>query len=54
MRFVPVKTRDNQAVLMLLGMRERLLRGPARGMHLYVKFQADVITEFVVMSFKEK
>ncbi|MBK5571025.1 IS110 family transposase [Ensifer sp. SSB1] len=26
MRFVPVKTRDNQAVLMLLGMRERLLR----------------------------
>lgn len=27
---------------------------PARGMHLYVKFQADVITEFVVMSFKEK
>ncbi|MDW9545205.1 type II toxin-antitoxin system MqsR family toxin [Sinorhizobium meliloti] len=27
---------------------------PARGMVLYVKFQADVITEFVVMSFKEK
>lgn len=27
---------------------------PARGMLLYVKFQADVITEFVVMSFKEK
>ncbi|MGH0346547.1 type II toxin-antitoxin system MqsR family toxin [Sinorhizobium meliloti] len=26
----------------------------ARGMVLYVKFQADVITEFVVMSFKEK
>jgi len=26
MRFVPVKTRDNQAVLMLLGVRERLLR----------------------------
>lgn len=26
MRFVPVKTRDNQAVLILLGMRERLLR----------------------------
>ncbi|BDA87226.1 mRNA interferase MqsR (plasmid) [Aureimonas sp. SA4125] len=27
---------------------------PARGMVLYVKFQADVITEFTVMSFKEK
>lgn len=27
---------------------------PARGLGLYVKFQADVITEFVVMSFKEK
>ena len=27
---------------------------PARGMLLYVKFQADVVTEFVVMSFKEK
>jgi motility quorum-sensing regulator/GCU-specific mRNA interferase toxin len=27
---------------------------PARGLVLYVKFQADVITEFVVMSFKEK
>lgn len=27
---------------------------PARGMVLYVKFQADVITEFMVMSFKEK
>lgn len=27
---------------------------PARGMTLYVKFQADVITEFTVMSFKEK
>ncbi|MGY5795035.1 IS110 family RNA-guided transposase len=26
MRFVPVKTKDNQAVLMLLGVRERLLR----------------------------
>ncbi|SCB38932.1 type II toxin-antitoxin system MqsR family toxin [Rhizobium hainanense] len=27
---------------------------PARDMTLYVKFQADVITEFTVMSFKEK
>ena len=27
---------------------------PARGMTLYVKFQADVITEFTVMAFKEK
>ena len=27
---------------------------PARGMKLYVKFQADVVTEFTVMSFKEK
>jgi motility quorum-sensing regulator / GCU-specific mRNA interferase toxin len=27
---------------------------PARGMTLYVKFQADVITEFTIMSFKEK
>ena len=27
---------------------------PARGMLLYVKFQADVVTDFVVMSFKEK
>jgi motility quorum-sensing regulator/GCU-specific mRNA interferase toxin len=27
---------------------------PARGMTLYVKFQADVITEFMLMSFKEK
>ena len=27
---------------------------PARGIVLYVKFQADVITEFQVMSFKEK
>jgi motility quorum-sensing regulator/GCU-specific mRNA interferase toxin len=27
---------------------------PTRGMMLYVKFQADVITEFTVMSFKEK
>tara|TARA_R110002020_G_scaffold25485_17_gene82892 strand:- start:152 stop:385 length:234 start_codon:yes stop_codon:yes gene_type:complete len=27
---------------------------PARSMVLYVKFQADVITEFTVMSFKEK
>ena len=26
----------------------------ARGLTLYVKFQADVITEFTVMSFKEK
>lgn len=27
---------------------------PARGLVLYVKFQADTITEFTVMSFKEK
>lgn len=27
---------------------------PARGLMLYVKFQADVIAEFRVMSFKEK
>ena len=27
---------------------------PARGLMLYVKFQADVVTEFTVMSFKEK
>lgn len=27
---------------------------PARGLVLYVKFQADVITEFQVMAFKEK
>ncbi|MBV8474852.1 MAG: type II toxin-antitoxin system MqsR family toxin [Hyphomicrobiales bacterium] len=27
---------------------------PARGLTLYVKFQADVVTEFTVMSFKEK
>lgn len=27
---------------------------PARGMMLYVKFQADVVTEFTIMSFKEK
>lgn len=27
---------------------------PARGMILYVKFQADVVTQFAVMSFKEK
>ncbi len=27
---------------------------PARGLTLYVKFQADVITEFTVMAFKEK
>jgi motility quorum-sensing regulator / GCU-specific mRNA interferase toxin len=27
---------------------------PARDMLLYVKFQADVVTEFAVMSFKEK
>ncbi len=27
---------------------------PAHGLVLYVKFQADVITEFTVMSFKEK
>ncbi|MBD3847385.1 MULTISPECIES: type II toxin-antitoxin system MqsR family toxin [Bosea] len=26
----------------------------ARGLMLYVKFQADIITEFTVMSFKEK
>jgi motility quorum-sensing regulator/GCU-specific mRNA interferase toxin len=27
---------------------------PPRGLTLYVKFQADVVTEFRVMSFKEK
>jgi motility quorum-sensing regulator / GCU-specific mRNA interferase toxin len=27
---------------------------PARGLTLYLKFQADVVTEFTVMSFKEK
>ena len=27
---------------------------PADGLTLYVKFQADVVTEFRVMSFKEK
>lgn len=27
---------------------------PARDLILYVKFQADIITEFRVMSFKEK
>ncbi len=27
---------------------------PERGLTLYVKFQADVITDFTVMSFKEK
>lgn len=27
---------------------------PARGVVLYIKFRADVITEFQVMSFKEK
>ncbi|UHC20022.1 type II toxin-antitoxin system MqsR family toxin (plasmid) [Methylobacterium currus] len=27
---------------------------PARGLTLYVKFQADVVTEFTVKSFKEK
>src|SRR4051812_36995051 len=27
---------------------------PVRDLALYVKFQADVVTEFVVMSFKEK
>jgi motility quorum-sensing regulator/GCU-specific mRNA interferase toxin len=27
---------------------------PARGVLLYVKFQADVLTEFTVVSFKEK
>ncbi|HQS45137.1 MAG: hypothetical protein B7Y12_02625 [Rhizobiales bacterium 24-66-13] len=27
---------------------------PARGLTLYVKFQADVVTEFTVISFKEK
>lgn len=27
---------------------------PARGLTLYVKFQADVVTEFVVISFKEQ
>ena len=29
-------------------------RVPARDLELYVKFQADVITEWIVMSFKEK
>jgi hypothetical protein len=27
---------------------------PARGMELYMKFQADIVTEFVVMAFKER
>ena len=27
---------------------------PARGFVLYLKFQADVVTEFTLMSFKEK
>lgn len=27
---------------------------PARGLVLYVKFQSDVVTEFTVISFKEK
>lgn len=27
---------------------------PARGLMLYVKFQADIVSEFTVMSFKEK
>ncbi len=27
---------------------------PARGVALYVKFQADIVTEFTVMSFKER
>jgi motility quorum-sensing regulator/GCU-specific mRNA interferase toxin len=27
---------------------------PARDLILYVKFQADVVTEFMIMSFKEK
>lgn len=27
---------------------------PARGLTLYIKFQADVITDFTIMSFKEK
>ena len=27
---------------------------PARGVRLYIKFQADVVTEFTVMSFKER
>jgi motility quorum-sensing regulator/GCU-specific mRNA interferase toxin len=29
-------------------------RVPTRDMELYVKFQADVVTEFIVISFKEK
>ena len=29
-------------------------RVPARGLMLYVKFQADVVTAFTVMPFKEK
>lgn len=27
---------------------------PARGLLIYVKFQADAVTEFMVISFKEK
>lgn len=27
---------------------------PARGLVLYVKFQADIVTEFAVVSFKER
>ena len=27
---------------------------PARGLTLYVKFQADLVTEFTLVSFKEK
>jgi motility quorum-sensing regulator/GCU-specific mRNA interferase toxin len=27
---------------------------PARGLVLYVKFQADIVTEFTMMSFKER
>jgi motility quorum-sensing regulator/GCU-specific mRNA interferase toxin len=29
-------------------------RVPSRGLKLYIKFQADIITEFTVVSFKEK
>jgi motility quorum-sensing regulator/GCU-specific mRNA interferase toxin len=29
-------------------------RAPARGLALYVKFQADIVTEFKPMAFREK
>ena len=34
--------------------RQDVYHVPARGLMLYVKFQADVVTAFTVMSFKEK